>query len=115
MTYASPILLQRRHDVSSFDCGEPALNDWLQRHALGAQASDSARVFVTTLDGTDDVVGYYALATAAVEPQAAPPRIGKGQPANRPIPAVVLARFAVDLEHQGQGVGQSLLRDVLQR
>lgn len=113
MAYTEPESLHKRHDLESFDCGSPALNEWLQRHALQAEASGSAKVFVTTTDG-ETVVGYYALATAQVEPEAAAARALKGQ-AKHPVPAVLLARLAVDQQHQRQGVGRSLLRDAMLR
>ncbi len=67
-----------------------------------------------TTDGKR-VVGYYALAVGQVEPDAATERPLKGQPAKRPVPVVILARLAVDREHQGKGVGRSLLQDALLR
>ena len=115
MAYRRPEPLGKQHRVDDFDCGEPALDDWLKRYALGAQASGSARVFVTTLEDGETVVGYYALAAAQVTPEEATARALKGQPRARPIPAVLLARLAVDREHQQAGLGRSLLQDVLLR
>jgi GNAT superfamily N-acetyltransferase len=115
VAYRAPEPLGKQHRVDDFDCGEPALDDWLKRHALGAQASGSARVFVTTLDDEEAVVGYYALAAAQVAPEEATARALKGQPRARPIPAILLARLAVDRNHQRAGVGRSLLQDVLLR
>jgi GNAT superfamily N-acetyltransferase len=115
VAYRRPEPLGNQHRVDDFDCGEPALDDWLKRHALGAQASGSARVFVTTLDDGETVVGYYALAAAQVTPEEATARALKGQPRARPVPAILLARLAVDREHQRAGLGRSLLQDVLLR
>jgi GNAT superfamily N-acetyltransferase len=106
--------LTKSHALEGFDCGSPALNDWLKRHALTSQAAGTARVFVTMEDG-NEVVGYYALAAAQVEPDLATERLAKGQPKHRPIPVVLLARLAVDLDHQGRGVGTSLLQDAMLR
>lgn len=114
MAYRAPVRIERTHAHDAFDCGEPALNDWLARHALPNDAAGSSRVFVTTEDGTN-VVGYYALAAAEVEPDAATVRLAKGQPKNRPIPVALLARLAVDSAHQGRGVGASLLKDAMVR
>lgn len=114
MAYRRPEPLGKQHRVDDFHCGEPALDDWLKRHALGAQASGSARVFVTTLDD-ETVVGYYALAAAQVAPDEATARALKGQASARPVPAILLARLAVDREHQRAGLGRSLLQDVLLR
>lgn len=48
------------------------------------------------------------------------PRSGDGtgaqdQPRARPVPAILLARLAVDERHQGAGPGRSLRQDVLLR
>ena len=114
MGYTSPEPLARRHLVDDFDCSEPALDDWLKRHARQAQAAGSARTFVATAEGTT-VVGYYALAAAQVEPTEATARLLKGEPQSRAVPAVLLARLAVDRRHQGAGVGCSLLQDAILR
>jgi GNAT superfamily N-acetyltransferase len=115
VAYRRPEPLGKRHHLDAFDCGEPALDEWLERHARGAQASDSARVYVTTLDDGETVVGYYALAAAEVAPDEATARALKGQPKARPVPAILLARLAVDQGHQRAGLGRSLLQDVLLR
>lgn len=115
MSYRQPEPLARHHRLEDFRCGEAALDEWLTRHARAAHAAGSARVFVTTLDDAETVVGYYALAAAQVAPEEATERVRKGQPPARGIPAVLLARLAVHEAHQGVGLGQSLLRDVLRR
>lgn len=115
MPYRRPEPLAKHHRLDGFQCGEPALDEWLKRHARAAHASDSARVHVATLDDGETVVGYYALAAAQVAPDEATARALKGQPRARPVPAILLARLAVDREHQGAGLGRSLLQDVLLR
>jgi GNAT superfamily N-acetyltransferase len=102
--------LDRGHDVSAFDCGNPTLNVWLQRYAWTNQQTDSARTYVT-LEG-DRVVGYYALTTGSVHKHESPPRVAKGL-ANHPIGVVLLARLAVDRTQQGRGLGKALLFDAL--
>jgi len=83
----------------------------LSRFARHAEAARSARTFVTTYDGK--VVGYYALAIGQVNPEAATTRLKQGQPAERPVSMLLLARLAVDRDHQRNGVGRSLLEDAL--
>lgn len=113
MAYSRPEPFERGHDRVGFACGEPELDRWLTDHALGTQASDAARVFVSA-DG-DRVVGYYALAAAQLRPDEATRRALEGQPRGRPVPAILLARLAVDLKHQGRGLGRSLLQDAMLR
>jgi GNAT superfamily N-acetyltransferase len=112
--YSQPEPLDKRHLLDAFECGEVALDDWLKKYARTAQGSGSARVYVTTNDGKT-VVGYYALAAAHVQPEAATERVSKGEPARRPIPVVLLARLAVDKNHHGRGIGRSLLQDAVLR
>jgi GNAT superfamily N-acetyltransferase len=115
VAYRPPGPLEKHHRLDDFHCGEPALDEWLKRYAQPAQASETARVFVTTLANTATVVGYYALAAAHVAPSNATARALKGQPPGRPVPAILLARLAVDERHQRSGVGRSLLQDALLR
>ena len=99
-------------NVEGFDCGQPALNQFLQRFALTNQKANSAQTYVSCQDGA--VVGFYSLAVGSVEPENAPPRVLKGI-ARHPAPVMILARLAVDLKHQGVGLGRALLRDALLR
>ncbi|MEW6729069.1 MAG: GNAT family N-acetyltransferase [Pseudomonadota bacterium] len=98
--------------VDAFDCGQPALNHFLQRYALINQKADSAQTFVCCLRG--DVVGFYSLAVGSVEPAHTPTRVHKGL-ARHPVPVMLLARLAVDRRHQGKGLGKALLKDALLR
>ena len=98
--------------VDAFDCGEPALNQFLQRFALVNQSANSAQTYICSLG--DSVVGFYSLAVGSVDPQAAPPRASKGL-ARHPVPVMILARLAVDRDHQRKRLGQALLRDALLR
>jgi len=72
-------------------------------------------VYVTTLDEGPVVIGYYALAAAEIAPEDATARALMGQPQGRTVPAILIARLAVDQRHQGVGVGRSLLQDALLR
>lgn len=102
-----------RHVVAGFDCGSPAQTTWLRQVARQAQAANTARVYVVA-DPSGRVVGYHALAAAAVAPADAPStllrRAGRG-----PIPVILLARLGVDLSAQGLGLGTALLKDAMLR
>lgn len=115
MGYRPPEPLARRHELDDFRCGEPALDEWLRRHARAAQASETARVFVAAVEDSPTVAGYYALVAAQIAPAEASARGVKGQPRTRPVPAILLARLAVDQRHRGADVGRSLLQDALLR
>jgi GNAT superfamily N-acetyltransferase len=108
----SPTLLDAGHDVSAFDCGVPALNDFLRKYALQNQQSQSARTYVATRGAS--VVGYYTLAAGSVRREETPARVAKGLAAH-PVPVILLARLAVDRREKGQGLGTGLLKDALLR
>jgi predicted N-acetyltransferase YhbS len=114
MAYRAPVPLEARHELDAFSCGEASLDGWLHRHARGAMAAGSARVFVSTEDGAR-VCGFYALAASTVSAGDATARVLKGQPSARSVPAVLLGRLAVDRRHQGRRLGTSLLQDALLR
>jgi GNAT superfamily N-acetyltransferase len=104
--------LTKDHDLSSFDCGKPALDDWLRRFALTNQQSDSARTYVLHRAGR--VVGYYSLSAGAVRKEESPARVAKGL-AKHPIGVILLARLAVDRIEHGRGLGKIMLVDALSR
>ena len=109
----SPVeTLNATHDVDSFECGKKPLDRFLKRFALASQKADSARTYVACRGLT--VLAYYRLAARAVEHADAPLRVGKGL-ARHPIPAMLLARLAVDLTWQGRGLGKALVKDALLR
>ena len=108
----APEPLNSKSPLAGFDCGKPSLNDWLQKHALQAQVSGSARTFVVT-DNTS-VLGYYSLVVGQVEPMNATERIRKGM-GQYPIPVMLLARLAVNTTAQSQGIGSGLLQDATRR
>jgi GNAT superfamily N-acetyltransferase len=98
--------------LDNFDCGEPALNQFLQRFALANQKANSAQTYVSCKDS--EVLGFYSLAVGSVEAAQAIPRVLKGM-ARHPVPVMILARLAVAQKHQGIGLGSALLKDALQR
>jgi GNAT superfamily N-acetyltransferase len=112
--FGDPEPLDAQHLLEGFDCGVQSLNTWITKHARQAVAAGSARVFVTVDAELEGVCGYYALAAAAIAHGDSTARARKGQP-RHPIPAVLLARLAVDRSVQSQGIGAWLLRDAMRR
>lgn len=108
----APVLLTRSHDRNVFDCGVPALNEYLKHYALQNQKKHAARSYVATR--AKRVVGYYTLAYGSVAPDEAPPSVKAGLAKHR-IPVILLARLAVDVTERGQGLGAALLKDALVR
>jgi GNAT superfamily N-acetyltransferase len=101
------------HDLTSFTCGIKALDDWLRAHAHENEHRNLSRTFVLVDDG-DEVLGYYSLTMGGVPPEKLPPGYGRGLPRYE-IGMVLLARLAVRLDHQGQGLGRDLLIEAIER
>lgn len=100
----------RRED---FDCGEERLNVYLHRYARQNHEKNIARTFVA-VDDKRRVLGYYSLASASIEFESLPAGHARRLP-RYPIPAVRIARLAVDRSMQGKGLGARLLVDALRR
>ncbi|MBN1417878.1 MAG: GNAT family N-acetyltransferase [Planctomycetes bacterium] len=98
--------------VEGFDCGLPELDAYLKEYALANDRNDSAKCYVVAMEGR--ILGYYCLAAASIEFEEAPARVVKGL-AHHDVPAVLLARLAVDRSVRGQGLGSSLLKEALLR
>lgn len=81
---------------------------------MQATAAGSARTFVVLDAEQQRVVGYHALTAASITHEEATARTARGMP-HHPIPAVLLARLAVDASVQGQGIGAWSLRDAMLR
>ncbi len=100
-----------RHDVVGFACGNATLDEWLRSAALTADAMGTARTYVW-LD-RKIVVGYFSLCPHEVRRDELPSKFAHGAPHS--IPAILLARIALDQRLHGQGLGASLLLDALGR
>lgn len=112
--FGDPERLTDSHQVDVFNCGVRSLDIWLVDHALQANRGGSAQTYVVTdAEQEGRVVGYHAIAAASVERAAATSRAARGMP--DPIPAVLLARLAVDQSVQGEGIGAWLLQDAMRR
>ena len=116
---ASPVLwtiepLTAAHDLAAFDCGEPSLNLFLQRHALGNDRAGLGRTFVATESGQARIAGYFTLSTGSVTFDTIPDHARKRLP-RYPIPTVHIGRLAVALKYQRRGLGETLLVESLRK
>lgn len=104
--------LSDAHDRSAFDCGKPALDDFLKRLAGQYERRDFAAVYVATTPPSNAVLGYYSLSSGSVDLTALPEAVRKKLP-RHPVPVIHLGRLAVDQNVRGQGLGRHLLTDAL--
>ena len=82
-----------QHQLEGFDCGNAALNRWLQQRALANERQGVSRTGVLCPDEGNAVIAYACLSAGAI----------------------VLGRLAVDRRNQGQGLGRGLVADALRR
>ena len=109
-----PELLGPTHELDGFSCTSAEQTDWLQRHARQSMATGATKVFVVTEAAGRSVVAYYAWTMAQITIADAPPRLRQGA-GSYPQPVALLARLGVHRDHERQGLGAALLRDVIQR
>jgi GNAT superfamily N-acetyltransferase len=106
--------LNRSHQREAFCSGKPPLDAFLQAHVSQYEKRHLGRTCVLIRSGELRVHGYYTLASGAVAIEHLPAKAAKKLP-RHPVPAILLARLAVDQAVQGQGRGGYLLVDALQR
>jgi len=104
--------LAAHHDRRAFSCGVEALDLYLRRFARQHAEANISRTYVA-LDGAS-VRGFYSLSMSGIRRDHLPEKYRTRFP-NFPLPVARLARLAVDLKHQRQGLGELLLADALQR
>lgn len=107
---SAPVPLTAEHDLSEFDCGEPALNDWLRHRALRNESRFSRTYVICEVNR---VIAYFCISAGAVERGAAPGKVRRSAPDT--IPVSVIGRLAVSREYAGKGLGADLLSDALRR
>jgi hypothetical protein len=109
----APAPLTARHDLSKFNSGKAALDDWLRNHALESEGK-TARSYVVC-ENRVTVVGYYCISTGSVERQALPSKMKRQQGLPNQIPVLILGRLARDISYNGKGLGSDLLQDAFIR
>jgi len=109
-TFRRSRALNAEDDFSTFDCGEPSLNEWLRSRALKNEATGASRTFVS-VDESRAVAGYYCLSANSLSREEVAGKLGRNVPT--PIPVILIGRLAVDERFKGGGLGASLLQDAI--
>jgi GNAT superfamily N-acetyltransferase len=113
-SYAPLCPLDGQHDRAVFDCGVPALDQYLRSYALQNQKRGIVRNYVTTHSDDCVVVAYYSLVYGSLNQNRLPAKVVKGL-GKYDIPIMLLARLAIDRREQGRGLGKALLKDATLR
>lgn len=107
--------ISKKHDRKAFDCGNPDLNNFLQRYARQSHELGSSKTFVA-VENVDNktVLGFYSLAPGALSYADTPEMMRRGL-AQYDVPGFRLARIATHVRVQGQGLGGQLLAAAARR
>lgn len=108
------VALEARHDRSAFSCGKPPLDDYIRKYALQNQERGYGKTYVAVRDRSLVVDGFFTLAMTSVAFANLPEGLRKRCP-KYPMPAALLAQLAIDRGSQGQGLGETLLFEAVQR
>ena len=105
--------LATHHDRTSFSCGIPALDNYLQRQARQDLDRRLTSVSVLTPD-SETIVGFYTLSSYAIPAADLPETLARKLP-RLEVPMTLLGRMGVSRSVQGQRLGKFLLMHALWR
>lgn len=101
------------HDRSTFVSDAPSLDRYFQQQVTQDVRRRIAACFVAVATTDAKVAGFYTLsATSLILDQLSPERARK-LPRYPVVPAILLGRLAIDVSHQGRGLGGALVVDAL--
>jgi len=104
-----------KHNRNAFDCGKPELDEFLKTKAAKHQTQRVSRTFVLADDATpSNIIGYYSLSNCQVARAIISADDARQLPLH-PVPAIFLARLAIDRSVHGCGYGLLLLMDSIKR
>jgi GNAT superfamily N-acetyltransferase len=97
------------HDRQGFECGVPALDEYLHRFAEQHRRRGISSVFVLTDSAQHErILGYYTLSAAEVDGLRLSEAERKKLP-RYPVPCFRMGRLACRSDQQGRGLGKVLL------
>lgn len=107
-------LLSKTHNRKAFDCGNTDLNQFLIQTARQHIQKGLSRTFVLVeTEQPSLIIGFFTLSLCQVQVESLPLAYAKKYP---PVVAgVKLARLAVNLDWQKQGIGAILLIEAMKR
>lgn len=97
------------HDRLGFECGVPALDEYLRRFAEQHRRRGISSIYVLTESSQPErILGYYTLSAAEVERQRLAEVERKKLP-GYPVPCFRMGRLACRTDQRGLGFGKLLL------
>ncbi len=99
-------LLNAQHQRAGFDCGDAALNEFLQKHAGQQQRRDFGKTYLALDDNASTVLGFITVSAGQIATTTLPAELKLPR---YPVPVLRIGRLAVDTRAQGKGIAQDLL------
>lgn len=97
------------HDREGFECGVPALDDYIRRFAEQHRRRGISSIFVLAESARPEhILGYYTLSAAEVDGERLAPADRKKLP-RFPVPCYRMGRLACRADQQGRGLGKLLV------
>ena len=107
-------LLDKRHNRDDFNCGNQALNQFLEQTARQHIQKGISRTFVLIdTEQPDIIISFFTLSLCEVRVEKLPPKFAKKYPSK--VAGVKLARLAVNKAYQRQGIGEIMMIEAMRR
>ncbi len=107
--------LKNSHIKDTFNCGNSMLDNYIQKQAKQDIRRDLSACFVLTRKHKE-VLGYYTLSANSISRDDFPQEITqKLPPSYFNLPTILLGRLAIDEKFKGNGYGELILIDALNR
>lgn len=99
-------LLASQYRREEFDCGTAVLNEFLLRQAGQQQRRNFGKTYIAIADDGVTVIGFVTISAGQIATASLPAQLKLPR---HPAPILRIGRLAVDVRHQGKGIGQDLL------
>lgn len=106
------------HDRAAFDCGEPAINAFIQTKAAKHMEVGLSKTMVLPAstpgpNGKYLICAFYTIAPSSIRRKTLPEKLAKKLP-YYPVPVFLIGQIGVLREYQGQGLGKITLIKALE-
>lgn len=105
-------LNKNNHDRHTFDCGNEELSRFIQQFALRHRQAGISKTMVLPdtqeVEGKTGICSYYTLSHTEITRETLPANMAKKLP-RYPVPVLLIAQLAVNMQCQRQGLGKITL------
>ena len=105
--------LRKAHDRTTFSSGNAALDSWFRTQAGQEERRGVTRVVVAVDE--IGIAGFYTLSMFSLALDAVPSEVARRLPRYPDVPAALIGRLARARRLAGEGIGERLVADALER